>query len=391
MNSIWTRRLRIISGLTLFAFVVCHLLNVSAGLHSIEMMDRLRPYFMAVWTSGPGSLVLVLAISAHLVLGLVAIYRRNTLRMTRSDIVQMLASLAIVPLLTPHVVGTAIAARFGIEPTFRTLIPYFWIEQPIEGLRQVLLLSVLWIHGCIGVYTWARIQRWWTRIGGYLYPLAVAVPVIALLGFVEAGNQALDNLHSRHSTTQAAPPAASAAPTQPDIEPTGTTRTTEPQRSVDEILALLKQINWTVFYVYLVVVAATFAARQWRLRYGRQKARIRIVDGPDVVADAGLTLLEIAHLHHVPIANLCRGRGRCGTCRVSIQSSDAPLAPPDAMEAATLTRLGCAPDVRLACQMHPPAGDLIVKRLLPPYLRIANMHEQEAPEWIESQRSVDAA
>ena len=371
------RTIRIVSGLVLFAFVTMHLVNVAFGLRSIEAMDDARPWLMAVWTNPLGSIVLTAAFLAHFALGLVAIYRRNTLRVSVTDGVQIVASLVVIPLLTPHVVGTALAARFGIEPSFATLIPYFWIWAPEEGLRQVLLLAFLWIHGCVGVVTWARVQPWWSRVGAFLHPFAVAIPVLALLGFVEAGNQAIQALDAApaiaaDAATPAVAEAGSADETTP-AEPADET-SAEPQLSRAEILAFFSRVNWTVFTLYLGVLAAVLVARQVRLAGNRNTIRIAFADGPSVSARAGLSVLEIAEQRNVAIAHLCRGRARCGTCRVHLTGGDAALPAPDREEAQTLARVGAAAGERLACQLRPGPGMLEVERVLAPYVRPGDLH-----------------
>jgi len=368
------RTVRIVSGLVLFAFVTMHLVNVAFGLRSIEAMDDARPWLMAVWTNPVGSLALAAAFLAHVSLGLVAIYRRNTMRMSATDGVQLAASLVVIPLLTPHVVGTALAARFGIEPSFATLIPYFWIWAPEEGLRQVLLLAFLWIHGCVGVVTWARIQPWWARTGAFLHPLAVAIPVLALLGFVGAGNEAIEALEAAPAVS-----AATSTPAVPDDEAAATKpadgTAAGPQLSRAEIVAFLSRVNWTVFTLYLGVVAAVLVARQVRLAGERHTVRIAFAEGPSVSALAGLSILEIAEQRNVAIAHLCRGRGRCGTCRVRLTGGDAVLPDPDREEAQTLARVGAAPGERLACQLRPQPGTLAIERVLAPYVRPGDLHQ----------------
>lgn len=368
-----TRRVRIITGLVLFAFVTMHLLNVALGLHSIALMDRAAPFLMGPWTNPLGGIVLLVCLISHFGLALAAIYRRNTLRLSPSDGVQLVAALAIVPLLMPHIAGTVIARQFGIANNFSTLIPFFWIDQPGEGLRQVLLLALLWIHGCVGVFTWMRIQPWWPRIGGFLHPLAVAVPVLGLLGFVQAGKEAI----ARFEDPAAFPP----LPAPPPMELT---------RPFDEIVDILGRINWTVFVIYLAIIVAVFVARAWRLGGERRHVRIAFVGGPVIDTTTGLNLLEAARLNHVPVANLCRGRGRCGTCRVRILEASATLPAPGAVEAATLARFGAPPQVRLACQIEPPAGGFRVERLLSPFMRPRELHEA-AIRHAEEPAAADAA
>lgn len=378
------RRIRIVSGLVLFAFVAMHLANVALGLKSIAAMDAARPFLLAIWTNPVGALVLALALGAHLVLGLAALYRRNTLAMTPTDAVQFAASLAIVPLLTPHVVGTAVADRLGIVPTFASLIPYFWIYAPLEGLRQVLLLTVAWVHGCIGVYTYARIQPWWPRVDAYLYPIAVAIPVLALLGFVEAGNQAIERWNTPETAISGdAPAEAAGEPQEAQVaeeeaagEPAG--EAVPAARSFEETLAILSRINWTVFWLYLAAIAGVLVARQVRLSGERRRVRVAFADGPTIEANTGLNLLEIARLEHLPMAQLCRGRGRCGTCRVRIVEASAALPPPQPDEIATLARVGAGPDARLSCQLQLPAGTYAVERLVAPYISPRELHEANA-------------
>lgn len=371
------RTIRIVSGLVLFAYVAMHLVNVAFGLRSIEAMDAARPYFMGLWTNSLGSLILMTAFLAHFSLGLVAIYRRNTLRMSVTDGVQIVASLLVVPLLTPHVVGTALAARYGIEPSFASLIPYFWIWAPEEGLRQVLLLAFLWIHGCVGVFTWARIQPWWSGVGAFLHPLAVAIPVLALLGFVGAGNEAIEAHDVSRAVAAAAAAPADAYAMAEDDAGYGATAAEELTRG--EILAILSRVNWTVFTLYLVVIAAVLVARRVRLAGDRNTVRIAFAEGPSVSAPAGLSVLEIAGQQNVAIAHLCRGRARCGTCRIHLTGGDALLPEPDREEAQTLARVGAAPGERLACQLRPGPGKLAVERVLAPFVRAGDLHRIPEP------------
>lgn len=64
--------------------------------------------------------------------------------------------------------------------------------DPGSGLQQVVVTVIAWIHGCMGLVIWLRIQNWWPRIAGIVYPLVVAIPLLALLGMVEAGKEVIE-------------------------------------------------------------------------------------------------------------------------------------------------------------------------------------------------------
>lgn len=351
------RSLRIVTGLVLFLFVASHLANLGFGLVSIDMMDRMRGPLMAPWKNFVGELLLILSLLVHIVLGLQSLYRRGTLRMSRTDAVQFVTALLIPPLLIPHIVGTMVAAKqFGILPSYASLSPYFWIYEPMEGLRQVLVLVVTWIHGCVGLFTWLRIQIWWDRVAPFCYPLAVAIPVVALLGFVQAGNEAID------PPEPAAVAEAADQPAEQGDEPVSAPVT-------QEALDALFEIRDTMILIYLAMLVLTLVARYVRLRRGRSILQISYAKGPAFEHDTGLSLLEIATVHGVPHANLCRGRGRCGTCRVKIVESNSELPPASELEQKTLARVHAGDDVRLACQLIPGKGSIKVERLLPPYIQ----------------------
>ncbi|MGI9395437.1 MAG: hypothetical protein ACR2OY_12375, partial [Boseongicola sp.] len=178
-----TRTLRIVTGIVLFVFVATHLVNMSLGLVSLQLLDSARYYFMLPWSNPLGFLVLAGSMMIHGALGLVAIYWRNTLQMTRYDLIQTVSALLIIPLLASHVLGVTLAANlFSTEPTYQSTLTVFWVQAPLEGLRQVVVVAVTWIHGCIGLFTWMRLHNWWPKAVPIAYPLAVLVPVLALLG-----------------------------------------------------------------------------------------------------------------------------------------------------------------------------------------------------------------
>ena len=343
-----TRTLRIVTGIILFAFVATHLLNLAVGLISLEAMDAARPYFMLPWHNPVGFLVLAGSMMLHGALGLVAIYWRNTLQMTRYDLVQTISALLIVPLLASHVLGVTLAANlFSFEPSYQLTLMLFWVQSPGEGLRQVLVVGVTWIHGCTGLFTWMRLNAWWPKAAMIAYPLAVIIPVSALLGFVEAGNQVIE---LSANTANAAPQVSEEAAAQ---------------RAA--LFAFFNAVKWSVIGGYLAIVAVVLIARKIRLRASDTGLlTLSYLTGDTIRTEGGVSLLEAAELHDLPHANICKGRGRCGTCRVRIKASSEPLPEPSELEKRTLERFDSPANVRLACQLVPASGKIELERMLPP-------------------------
>ncbi|MCH9669960.1 MAG: (2Fe-2S)-binding protein [Gammaproteobacteria bacterium] len=344
MTSTLPRNVRLITGLIIFAFVISHLLNLSVGLVSVEAMDRFLPVFMAPWYNPVGAVLLYGSLLVHMLFALHALYMRRTLRMTRFDAVQLGIALALPPLLVAHILATRAAnMQFGFEPTYAWMLVFFWKLAPLAGLRQLLVLIIAWVHGCMGLYYWFRLQKWWPRWEHFIYPLAFAVPVLALLGFVEGGKDALQAAASSPGWLDAV---------QAKLPPQ------------EDYLALVARQQWFIA-AYVGMIAITLVLRAWRCRNKTaETVEIRYVDGPVINIAEGLSILEGARLQEVPHASQCGGRGRCTTCRVRIIGGQENLANPTPLELHGLQRINAPADVRLACQTL-PSGPVIVERLVP--------------------------
>jgi len=346
MRSPLVRKLRLITGLILFAYVCSHLINLALGLWSLEIMDAVRPVFMKPWQNKVGVVVLFGSLAVHMVLGIVALYQRGTLRMSSFDTLQLAMSLVLPPLMVLHVLGTWVASMMvDFGATYTWLMVLYWKLNPWAGLRQVLVVVVAWIHGCMGVYYWVRLHRWWPRWRGALYPLVFLVPVAALLGFVEAGKEALvlvedpDWMAGVYADNAALDDATTAA---------------------------LYRMQSLFISGYLLALCGVLVARWWRLRLVARRDRVQVtyVDGATVESTFGLSLLEISRAEDVSHTSICGGKGRCGTCRVRVIEGLDFLPEPNAIEAGTLRRMGAAPDVRLACQSIPHGSPLTLERIV---------------------------
>ncbi|OED40044.1 hypothetical protein AB833_12725 [Chromatiales bacterium (ex Bugula neritina AB1)] len=407
MGIIVARRLKIITGLILFTFVTVHLMNLAIGFFSLPLADQLRPVMMFPFSNRPVGAILFASVTLHMFLGLQALYKRNTLQMTRHDTVQLVTALLIIPLLVPHA-WSMIANKqmLGITPGYFELFQFFWIKEPIAGIRQVLLLIVIWVHGCLGLFTWLRIKLWWPRLANYANLIAVIIPVLALLAFVDGGMRALgasgfdpagyarEPFHSQPGSNPPTQPHGVSKPGKPDSNTAGITFNngaqiqkpndknnrpveTDPVK-IKQTQTFIGQVKWRITYGYLALLLAVLLARAFRLRGQCPELEVRYASGDVVKRPAGMNLLEMATVSDIPHANLCRGRGRCGTCRIRIHDSDGKLDPPSQIERDTLTRTGSAENVRLACQLTPGPGVITIERLIPPDVQPHQLHNAKS-------------
>src|SRR5262249_30815319 len=157
---------------------------------SLEAMETGRDWFLAMWRNPVGTLALYGALSVHSVLALWSLYRRRHFRLPAWEILQFLLGLAIPPLLISHIIGTRLAhAWFALPDSYSRLVLLYWQLRPDLGTKQIILMTIAWVHGCMGLHFWLRLKPWYARVVPLLFGLALLVPVLALLGFVQAGRE----------------------------------------------------------------------------------------------------------------------------------------------------------------------------------------------------------
>jgi adenylate cyclase len=338
--------LRLTTGLILFSFATCHLLNHSFGVRSIAAMQAASQVLLAPWQSVPGLCLLYGAFITHATLGLMALYRRRHLRMPASEAWQLALGLCIPLLVIPHAAGIRIGQSvFGLDYNFARVVHAIWAAY-VPMVRQYSLLLVLWVHGCIGLRAWLAAKPWYPRMASPLASLALLIPVLALIGFTNAGLDMLD-------AVQRDPGLAARLAIGLPGTPAGA------RLEADQHITGL--MSWS----YLGLVAAVFAlrlARDWHARHFRA-VRIGYPGGRTVTVPLGFTILEASRWAAIPHASVCGGRGRCSTCRVRIVEATDELPPPEEIESRTLARIGNPMSVRLACQVR-PRGDVRVEPLV---------------------------
>ncbi len=190
------RNVRLVSGLVLLTFVTCHLANLAVGLHSLAAMEAWRATLTMPWTTGAGQWLLATAGTIHLALGLYAVAARRSLALSATDVAQLALGLAIPPMLIAHVIAmaTANAVSPGFAANYGQIQAVYWSFAPVYAFLQLFVVVIVWMHGAIGLYSWLVLKPVWRRIGGLVLPVLFAVPILALLGFAQSGQEVLDKL-----------------------------------------------------------------------------------------------------------------------------------------------------------------------------------------------------
>lgn len=318
----WRQRLRLWSGLILFAYCLSHFSNHAFGIISVDAMEKASVWHYRIWRNEIGETLLMLAAVTHVFLALWRTGRRRTLKMPPWEFTQLVLGLYIPWSLIPHVGTTmGLANQFGFSPTYHQMLTILW---PQHGLTQSLLLLAVWAHAMIGLHFWLRLYPLYHRLRYAALGFAIAMPVVALWGFIEGA------------------------------------RRLELAKDV-QLKVTKEQFDWLTTFVIEArsvvfgLIAASLAAILLRYVFSLTARRLTITypGSLSIRAKPGATLLEMSRINDVPIASVCGGRARCSTCRVKVLAGGAALAAPGAAEKAVLSRISAEADVRLACQIRP--------------------------------------
>jgi adenylate cyclase len=350
------RRLRNATGLVLAAFVTAHFINHALGVLSIEAQQALLDVLRPIWQSALGTLILYSALLTHAALGLYALWRRRTLRMPRWELAQLVLGLAIPLLLIPHVFGTRVAQSIlGTEPSYRSVVTGIW-NNPIALVRHPMLVVIVWTHLAIGLHFWLRLRRGYRKALPILYPIAIVLPVLALLGLFGTGVRLAAEPRAETIVGDMYASAADGANVDPEAK------------------ARLAARENQAYALYVALLGFVLLARSARRAVRARGASYRIhhASGRVLKAPLGYSLLEALRDAGIPHASVCGGRARCTTCRVRVSRGARHLPPAEPIEAAALARIGAEPDVRLACQLR-PTKSVHITPLIPPHVAPADI------------------
>ena len=248
-------------------YLVTHFATIALGLVSLRTMDRAGPWLGGFWHAPPGTALLLGALLIHFGLTLRVLYRRRTLRMTVREATQLGLGLALPFLILSHVVGARVVPALSGQPmTYADQVRALWVVNPPGGARQAVALLVGWIHGCFGFWFALRSRPWFGRWSGPLLAAALLVPVLALLGFAEAGREvAALPWHPRPHGTRGGPGA--------------------------------EALRNGIALAFAAPIAGVLLARGARLWFGRhRRIRVSYPDGRVVSAPRGSTVLEASRI-----------------------------------------------------------------------------------------------
>ncbi|MFV2054258.1 adenylate/guanylate cyclase domain-containing protein [Aliiroseovarius sp. YM-037] len=326
-------KLRIWSGLILFTFATTHFINHGFGLVSVSAMQTGQDIRSVVTRSVPGTALLISAATVHLVLGISTFLSARSWRLGFVGIVQLLFGLLIPILLIRHVVSTRVMnAMTGVRDDYYYAL---WALWPNLALNQAILMSMVWIHGCIGLHHWLVLKPWYRRSTWLWYGLAVVIPFVGYAGFIAAGQVSKLQVSYMNPFTD---------------------------EQFASVMQVLRYSSYT-YYGILIAALAIWLALIYVDRY-RKKVAISYDNGPTVLAARGLSVLEVSQTNRIAHASVCGGRARCSTCRVRVTEGLENLPPASETEQKVLNRVGAPPNVRLACQLRPET-DISVSTLLP--------------------------
>jgi adenylate cyclase len=349
------RQIRLASGLVLFTYLVSHFLNHALGNISMEALASGVYLHTSFWQFLPVAILFYTACLVHTGLGLWALYERRQFRWKAIEPLQLVLGLSVPALVIAHIIGIRMGLTlYGHEKLYPQVLFLHWISAPYRIWLMLSVMTIAWVHGCIGLYLWLRMKAFFKRAAPFLLAAAVLVPTLAMLGFYQGGRNVVDN----------------------DSVEWRKENLTAQQVGTRAQQQVLDRITDYALIGYLGLVGLALLARGARAINERRRGMINLSygNGRTVRVPKGLTVLEASLRNNVPHASVCGGRARCSTCRIRIIGDCSALPEPSQREAFVLGRVGTSdPSIRLACQLR-PATDLSFFQLFLPHTMSADGH-----------------
>ncbi|MDG4718789.1 MULTISPECIES: adenylate/guanylate cyclase domain-containing protein [Thalassospira] len=340
--------LRLYSGLVLFAYVLIHLLNHTAGIVSPELMEDFSDFSTEIWQFPPLEILLLASLITHFILAASRLTGRRSLRLRKSEWAQMILGLSIPFLMFRHLIATRIIdLGHDVDSNYERVLLDLAVFIPFQGILQAITVIVVWTHGCIGIHFWLRAKPFYAKWRNALATSSILIPTLALAGYAAASAEVIR-------------------------------RTEEGGRKYVFGVLDAANVNQAAISFYenalipcsiltIALALAPFGVRQIRQTIDRVKRgpMLNLPNGRSIRVPPGATALEALRDAGIPMASVCGGHGRCTTCRLHCGSGLEQLAVPGQIEAAALKSIQAPRGMRLACQIR-PQNDLSVAPLMPP-------------------------
>ena len=356
IRGISVRQVRLASGLVLFAYLLSHFLNHALGNVSMGALATGVYLHTAFWQFLPIAILFYAACLVHTALGIWALYERRQFRWKAIEPLQLVLGLSVPALVIAHIIGVRLGQTlYGHEKLYPQVLFLYWVSAPWRIWMMLTVMTVSWIHGCIGLYFWLRMKAFYKRAAPFLLAAAVLVPTLAMLGFYQGGRIVIDN----------------------DSVEWRAENLTPRQVGTRDQAQVLDRVTDYFLIGYLSLIGIALLARGVRAINERRRGMINLSygNGRTVRIPKGLSVLEASLRNNVPHASVCGGRARCSTCRIRIIGDCGDLPEPSQREAFVLGRVGASdPSIRLACQLR-PASDLSFFQLFLPHTMSADGHE----------------
>jgi adenylate cyclase len=182
------RRLRLLSGLVMFAYIATHLVNHGLGIISLALAESGLRLEMAFWRGTVPTVALYGAAAMHFSLALWTLYHRREWRLPAIEILRLASGFSFPLLLFGHALTTRLGdTLFGIRPSYEMIISNLLMAGR-QGM-QLALLAPGWVHGCLGLWITLRRFRAMQDNRHWLILLVVLVPFLAAAGFFRMASE----------------------------------------------------------------------------------------------------------------------------------------------------------------------------------------------------------
>src|SRR6266404_7378713 len=299
IRGISVRQIRLGCGLVLFAYLVSHFLNHALGNISMDALADGVNYHAGFWQFLPVAIVFYTAALVHTGLGIWALYERRQFRWKAIEPLQLVLGLSIPALVITHIAGVRLGQTlFGYEKLYPQVFFAYWIVWPYKMWLMFAVMTIAWVHGCIGLYFWLRMKTFYQSAAPFLLAAAVLVPTLAILGLYQGGRSVVESDSAEWRAENLLP-----------------LRVGTPAEQ-----AVLGSIEDYFLIGYLGLIGLVLLARGVRALNERRGGMISLSygNGRTVRVPKGLSVLEASLRNNVPHASVCGGRARCSTCRIRI-------------------------------------------------------------------------